>query len=164
MADNQHHSDSIDIVKRVICVNKIKPQIPLVKLAYNIDWTRCTAPSVPSLNEFQRWSFLHKLVASYIVTLSTNFAKIRHHVYPTPTGSTPGNLYNAIRWPDINAWEAAHGGFLCLDSPTNIWHWHKVFYCGSQNLVATPVRLPNLFHWALRSLKVFLQRTRPNPP
>ena len=113
---NSHKWRTVNIIQiQLISLNKlfasirIKPQISSVQLCYQIDWTRCTDPSITSFNKLQIWSSLHTLVASYPVTLSTHFAKIRHYVSPTPTGCTPESLSNAIRLPKINALELAHG-------------------------------------------------------
>ena len=141
MADHTQHSDSIDLVKLVICVNKLKNLIFLSQIIFPNILNPIYRP-VNSLLQYRSELAIPACVSSITSShFKYTFFKKTAPISPTPNGHTLERLFNAIRRPDINAWEAAHGVFFWIDRSQNIWHWQKYLCCGPQILVPTAVRL-----------------------
>ena len=103
MADRQQHSDSIDIVKRVIHVNKNKTPnfFSQIILPNRLNPVYCP---INYLLQYITEMFIPAYVSSIISSdFKYTFSKIRHYISPTPTGPTPESLSNAIRRLNINA-------------------------------------------------------------
>ena len=103
MVNCPQHSNSIELIKGVFCVNRSKAPIFLGELESQIYLTPCTAPYILAFNPEQIWSYLHVWMDSGHVTFSTHLAKKWLQVFPTPTRHTSSCLYNATRWVDINS-------------------------------------------------------------
>ena len=132
MADHPQHSNSIDIIKRVLRVKKLKTHFSLVALASQIYWTRCNSPSSPAFNPDQSWSYIQAWVASDPLALSTHFVKRQHHISPTTNRRTPVILFNTIRQQDIYAQYTAHGWFwLTGQTLHKIFNTNRIFWLWS---------------------------------
>ena len=112
MADRQQHSDSIDIVKRVICVNKFKNLIFLSRIIFPNILNPIYRP-VNSLLQYRSDMVIPARVSSIISSdFKYTFRKKTAPISLTPTGHNMEILFNAIRRLDINFWEASHGAFF----------------------------------------------------
>ena len=163
MADRQQHSDSIDIVKQVIRVNKNKTP----NFFSSIMLPNRLNPVYRPINYLLQWIADMVIPAYFSSIISSDFK----YTFRKNTALRFSDAHRMHSRELIQCNQATKNKclrigpwyFVCLDCTKYIRHQHKVFYCGPQILVAIPVRLPNLFHWDLGSLKVFAQLTRPHP-
>ena len=152
MTDRPQHYDSIYLVKRVICVTKNKNPIFLSQISLPNIFNPLYRP-VNSLLQYSAALAIPACVSSIVSSdFKYTFCKNMEPHFSNAHRTYSGELIQCNQATGNKCMRGGPWCFFLIGSPQNIWHWHRVFYCGPQIFFATPVRLLNPFHWDLRSL------------